>query len=86
MIFCISFNISVDLFAPVFFIAGWPYETASVMYMPETAIYEDNSFIFRKYDIRTPRKFSYIFSVLKTMGKQILTNNFFRLGIFASDM
>lgn len=86
MIFCVSFNISVDFFAPIFFIAGRPYETATIMHMPETAIYEDNSFIFWKYDIRTPRKFSNIFSVPKTTGKQILTNNFFWLGICASDM
>ena len=86
MIFRISFNISVDFFAPVFFISGWPYETAAVMHMLETVIYEDNSFIFRKYDIWTPRKFSYIFSVPKTTGKQILANNFFRLGICTSDM
>ena len=64
MIFCVSFNISVDFFAPIFFIAGRPYEAATVMHMPETAIYEDNRFIFRKYDIRTAGKCSYIFSLV----------------------
>ena len=41
----------------------------AAMLMPEVPIYENNSFVFRQYYIRTSRQFAHIFSVSKSLSK-----------------
>ena len=86
MIFCVSFNISVDFFAPVFFIAGRPYETAAVMHMPETAVDEHHRTVFRQHHVGMPRIPLVVFAESQAFRKKKTAYHHFDGCVFASDM
>lgn len=48
---------------PVFFVAGRPYKSATVMLVPETAVDKYDCFIFGKNDVWTSRKIADVFSI-----------------------
>ena len=56
------------------------------MFVPEASVDKNDSPIFGEYDIRAPGETADIFSVPQSLGKQIFSYCFFRLGIGASDM
>ena len=56
------------------------------MLMPEATIDEYHRMIFRQNNIGASRQFSYIFAVTKPLREQILSDNFFGLGILTANM
>ena len=85
-IISITLDIAINLFVPVFFVAGWPDKSATVMLMPETPINKYYCFVFGKYDIGTSGKFADVFAISKSLRKKILAYCFLWLRVGTPDM
>jgi hypothetical protein len=80
----IPFDVGIDFIVPEFSIVFGPNEVfATIMLVPKTAIYKNNSLILGKDNVRLSRKSCIIFPVTETVGKQEFSHCFFWLGILA---
>ena len=59
---------------------------ATFMCMPETAIDENDGFIFRQDDIGATRIAPVVDAIAETSGKQCLAHQHFRAGVFGPDV
>jgi hypothetical protein len=77
--------ILIDLPAPEFLAASWPFEQVAVMPVPETAVGEDHCLMLWKYEVGLARQVPYMESKAKAAPVQAGSQDQLRLRILAPD-